>query len=136
MRRSILILGILLVTLGAWAGDTSEENGNDWNELTQDEKAMLVVGITLGENLFLQFIENEWVWGEDILEPAYDRALALQGDGDVSIGDIVDAMDRFYSLGRNRRTPIWLAYIESRGISIAPPVDETGSFPAAWPGSI
>jgi hypothetical protein len=136
MRRSILILGILLVTLGAWAGDPSEDNGDDWNELTRAEKAMLVIGITLGENLFLQFIENEWVWGEDILEPAYDRALALQGDGDVSIGAIVDAMDRFYSLGRNRRTPIWLAYIESRGISIAPPIDETGSFPVACPSSI
>lgn len=115
-----LALSILAQALAAHPAEAAKRAGPFWLGLSREQKTDLVLGIfdgfNLNENILSITLKNEYTICSDIMESIMRQSDAFFAG--MPAGQIVTALDAFYTNKRNRNIPvswgIWVVVRENR----------------------
>ena len=108
IKKTIAMISLLLLcSFVAQAQDASQFNGVYWNQLTQDGKAVFIVGMANGEYIALKLLYD---WEENIiLDLMQERLEDLR-----TISDVIAKIDTFYTENPEKwNYPVALVYLMS-----------------------
>ncbi|MEL7640818.1 MAG: hypothetical protein AAGU21_14360 [Solidesulfovibrio sp.] len=115
-----LVLSISTQALAARPAEAAKRAGSFWLGLSREQKTDLVLGIfdgfNLNENILSITLKNEYTICSDIMESIMRQSDAFFAG--MPAGQIVTALDAFYTNKRNRNIPvswgIWVVVRENR----------------------
>jgi hypothetical protein len=101
MKKAIAVLFLLLLCVAAFA---DRLDGNFWNKLSEDGKAVLLLGLSEGQKISIFILLDN---GEELIA---DTVVTMTADERI-LSDVVKDINAFYAKEKNLGVGIYRAYM-------------------------
>jgi len=112
MKKTLLILVVLLIGSSVYAGSTMDMTGDDWIEMTREQKEYFILGMFMGLDIIRECIADSPTGSniEDENGFTTDDYMTYMADYFVlgtTVAEATDNLDAYYRFKANRDYYIW-----------------------------